>query len=478
MKFYKSGVRLVLFLLSVLLLASCGESAEIPPIVTGEDTSASLTAPENPAEEETEPAETAPEDTVPDQPVGTEPVIVQKALRMLTAENFEQGTYSYGNKADDTKQMRNIELIPVTKDTVVTYDPNGMALTFRVLSAPDASEYLQKSEALTESGAFKITADGYLVITASKDGTEVSAAEYAAEISIKFAPKIYRFGGEGNDWCFVYLPPDYDPNRDEPYPFVICNHGNGWTMDGTIRYANWTKRTMYVPLDDPDYVRDPANYNGTNDASLWYSNPTIEALLGAGYIVAGCENYGDNLYGNDNCRSACADFFWHMTETYNVEDSCYMIGASNGAMTTLNASFLLGERVKAVILQYPLCCLTNQYFGHADHQGPIRTAYGITDTALTEEEFLAKIGAEFDPLYANVEDGVKQGYFPAVKIYFSTTDVTTKATLNAMPLCKLLQNSGKAVELVRVDQGGQTRHHGDYAHFDPAGYLKFFEAHK
>ena len=60
MKFYKSGVRLVLFLLSVLLLASCGESAEIPPIVTGKDTSASLTAPENPAEEETEPAETAP----------------------------------------------------------------------------------------------------------------------------------------------------------------------------------------------------------------------------------------------------------------------------------------------------------------------------------------------------------------------------------------------------------------------------------
>lgn len=101
MKFYKSGVRLVLFWLSVLLLASCGESAKIPPIVT-----------------------------------------VQKALRMLTAENFEQGTYSYGNKADDTKQMRNIELIPVTKNTVVTYDPNGMALTFSVLSAPDASEYI------------------------------------------------------------------------------------------------------------------------------------------------------------------------------------------------------------------------------------------------------------------------------------------------------------------------------------------------
>lgn len=292
------------------------------------------------------------------------------------------------------------------------------------------------------------------------------------------APKIYRFGGDGNDWCFVYLPPEYDPDRAEPYPFVICNHGNGWKMDGTAKYANWTKRTMYVPLDDPDYVRDPANYNGTDDASLWYSNPTIEALLGAGYIVAGCQNYADNLYGNDQCRDACVDFYTHMVDTYNVEDSCYMIGASNGAMTTLNASYLLGERVKAVILQYPLCCLTNQYFGHADHQKPIRTAYGITDTDLTEEEFLARIGAEFDPLYANVTDGVKQGYFPATKIYFSTTDTTTKATLNAMPLYKLLSESGKTVEIVRVDAVGQKRQHGDYVHFDPAGYLTFFETHK
>ncbi len=311
--------------------------------------------------------------------------------------------------------------------------------------------------------------------TESED-TAIESEPPQAEVSVpRDAPLIYKFGGEGNDWCFVYLPPAYDPERAEPYPFVICNHGNGWKMDGSAQYANWTKRTMYVPFDDPDYVRDPANYNGTDDASLWYSNPTIETLLAAGYIVAGCQNYADNLYGNDLCRNACVDFYEHMVETYNVEDGCYMIGASNGAMTTLNACYLLGERVKAVILQYPLCCLTNQYFGHADHQSPIRNAYGITDTELTEEKFLALIGAEFDPLYANVEKGVKQGYFPATKIYFSTTDTTTKATLNAMPLYKLLSESGKTVEIVRVDKPGQTRQHGDYPHFDPEGYLAFFE---
>lgn len=39
---------------------------------------------------------------------------------------------------------------------------------------------------------------------------------------------VYQFGGEGNDWCFVRTPDGYDPNRKKPYPFVICNHGNGW----------------------------------------------------------------------------------------------------------------------------------------------------------------------------------------------------------------------------------------------------------
>ncbi len=303
------------------------------------------------------------------------------------------------------------------------------------------------------------------------EGTTVEKTE-------RMPPKIYKFGGEGNDWCFVYLPPDYDPERAEPYPFVICNHGNGWKMDGSAKYANWTKRTMYVPLDDPDYVADPSNYNGTDDASLWYSNPTIETLLAAGYVVAGGQNYGDNLYGNDDCRRACVDFFEHMIETYNVEDRCYMIGASNGAMTTLNASYLLGERVKAIILQYPLCSLTSHYFACPSHQEVIRAAYGITDAEITEEEFLAQIGAEFDPVYANVNGGVKEGYFPPTKIYFSTTDTLTKAAYNAMPLYKVLAAGEKTVELVRVDAPGQKRDHGNYAHFDPDGYLAFFEAHK
>ena len=247
---------------------------------------------------------------------------------------------------------------------------------------------------------------------------------------------IYEFGGEGNDWCFVYLPENYDENRAEKYPFVIANHGNGWSMDGSEKMANWTNHTSYVPKTDSRYLSNPTQYNGTDNANLWYSNPTIE--------------------------------------TYNVGEGCYMIGASNGAMTTLNTSYLLGEKVKAIVLQYPLTCLKNQYFGYEGHQAGIRSAYGITQT-VTEENFLDLIGGpEFDPLYANVENGVKQGYFPATKIYYSTTDPLTTSELNAIPLYNLLVNSGKTVEKVQVDADGVNRGHGNYAHFDPRGFVNWF----
>lgn len=287
---------------------------------------------------------------------------------------------------------------------------------------------------------------------------------------VSMSCSVYRFGGKGNDWCFVYLPEGYDPHRPEPYPFVICNHGNGWTMDGSVQKANWTKRTMYVPLDDPDYLAAPSQYNGTDDASLWYSNPTIEALRAAGYVVCGCQNYGDCLYGNRDCRDACVDFYHHMVENYHVTPVCSMIGASNGAMTTLNACAVLGEKVRSVILQYPLTCLKNQYFGYPDHRAAIRGAHGITDDGIGEAAFI-EATAGFDTMYTNVEDGIKTGYFPAAMLLWSSTDTVTKGILNALPFYELLRSSGKKVQIRQVDTDGQPHGHGDSAHFSPEEYV-------
>ena len=278
---------------------------------------------------------------------------------------------------------------------------------------------------------------------------------------------IYKFGAEGNDWCFVRTPENYNQFRQKPYPFVICNHGNGWVMDGTPQKANWTKRTMYVPLDDPDYIADPDQYNGTSDESLWYSNPTIEALLSAGYVVCGCENYGDNLYGNENCRKACAAFFEHMVKTYNVEKRCCMIGASNGAQTSINAAYLLGDKVKAMILQYPLTCLVNQYFSHTDHQAPIRQAYGITDTSIDETGLISATRTH-DVLHTDIFDGVRLDYFPPTKLYYSPSDSVVNYQQNALALFNMLDNSLKIVKKKECSGG-----HGDYSHFAPSEYVDF-----
>ncbi len=285
---------------------------------------------------------------------------------------------------------------------------------------------------------------------------------------------VYRFGGAGNDWCFVYLPASYNPEREQPYPFVICNHGNGWVMDGSVQKANWTKRTMFLPADDPDLLSHPSQYNVCEDPGLLFSNPTIEALLSAGYIVCGAQNYGDLMYGNAQCRQACMDFYLHMTKTYHVTERCHMIGASNGAMTTLNTLFLLGEKVESVILQYPLTCLEAQYRNHPPHREHIENRYGISQDDVENGIFQTKL-REFDPLYANVENGIKTGYFPRLRIYYSETDTVVGCTHNTLLLCRLLENSGIPFEKIRVDTGGVLREHGDYAHFDPAGYLEWFQ---
>lgn len=284
---------------------------------------------------------------------------------------------------------------------------------------------------------------------------------------------VYHFGGNGNDWCFVRTPENYDYRRAKPYPFVICNHGNGWSMNGSLKYANWTEHTQYRLATDPEYIANPDNFTLTDDESLVYSNPTIEALLSAGYVVCGCENYGDALYGNENCRTACAAFFEHMTRNYNVEKRCCMIGASNGAQASINAAYILGERVKAMILQYPLTCLVNQYFERVAHQAGIRAAYGIEDTEIDRAGLISATRTHdvlhTDTIDVDLATNRRLGYFPPTKLYYSLDDNVTKASVNALPLFDYLENSMKIVEKKQC-----TGSHGDSSHFAPDEFVAWF----
>ena len=409
---------------------------------------------------------------------------------VITSSDIVQGGWAYGTDKSNTKRIRVNYLIPIKAGTVIKYDMKDKELYIDLADGVGASTG-DRIGWLTGTGEYLVQRDAYLGLTiaASGRGTAINPSAFNCDITIIPGTgevertydkvNVYRFGGEGNDWCFVYLPAGYDPDRSEPYPFVIANHGNGWNMDGSLKKANWTDVTMYMSATE--IAKQSASKQGrfiaTEDESLWYSNPTIEAFLAAGYIVCGAQNYGDNLYGNDNCTNAVVDFFNHMTATYNVEGSCYMIGASNGAMTTLGAVAKLGDKVKSIILQYPLATLIEHYLD-GNHRDQIEAAYGLdTSKTYTRDELVAALG-EYDVLYKNVVNGVKQGYFPSVKIYYSTTDTATPSDVNAEPLMEMLAASHIEYDGVRIDTDGTSKNHGHVDHFDPEAYVEWFETHR
>jgi len=282
---------------------------------------------------------------------------------------------------------------------------------------------------------------------------------------------IYRYGDDGNDWCWVRLPANYNSKRKKPYKAVICNHGNGWTMDGSIKKANYTDITMYLLASDPDYISDPTRYTLTTDPDLVGSNPTLEALLAAGYVVCGAENYGDLQYANTRSRNAAVNFYEHMIANYNIEKSVYMIGASAGALLSLNFAYLRPGRVKAMILQYPLTCLVAQYENYSPHRAGIRSAYGISDPSPTIEQ-VTEATATHDPYNTDVVDGIKTGSPGSIQFWYSPGDTTCNPDYNAIALYNMMHDSIKDVSRVIC-----TGPHGDLSHFDPSAFLSYFNAH-
>ena len=412
----------------------------------------------------------------------TAPIIIMQT-------DITNNGWAYGNVKTNAKRIRVNRLIHVKVGTVIKYNANDLKIYLDLADGEGATTG-ERVGWLQGTGEYVVQKEAYLGITiAYPDGnTAISPTDYKCDITIFPGTgvlertyekrNVYKFGGEGNDWCFVYLPEGYDPDRAEPYPFVIANHGNGWSMNGSAQTANWTNIGMYMSAEEiaKQPEKNRSRYVATSDENLWYSNATIEAFLEAGYIVAGAQNYADGLYGNDNCTDACVDFFNHIQETYNVKEYCYMIGASNGAMTTLNAAAKLGDKVKSIILQYPLASIISQYEA-GGHRDGIAAAYGLDASKTYTRAELEELIGEYDPLYNNVIDGVKQGYFPSVKIYYSLSDTTTKAEANALPLIAMLEKSGIEHEGVRVDSDGVTKPHGHIDHFDPEGYVEWFNLH-
>lgn len=285
---------------------------------------------------------------------------------------------------------------------------------------------------------------------------------------------IEHFGGEGNDWCFVRTPDNYSITG-KPHRFVILNHGNGWTMDGSLKNANFSSKTQFG-VD----AQNSGAYLDTSRADyVQYSSPLIEALLAQGFVVCGAQNYADGLYGNKNCRNAVVDFFNYMQRTYNVTERCSMIGVSNGAMTTLNACHLLGtSKVASIALLYPLASLFDHYLGYSAHRAPILAAYGLSGNTYSD---LATLKAEKTfythcPVHHFIygddltNQQVKTKAFPPMIVYSSTGDTVTAAANNGKKLKDLCDRSSLICNYTDIDPDGSLGYdHGDYHHFGNQG---------
>lgn len=408
-------------------------------------------------------------------------------ITVITPDDIEHGAYGHGCELNDSanlvERLRVNRLIPVNNGGVLSYHlPAGIQMYVRQVKVPttsnDASNTVNNTSSwVSGSGTFTATTqDGYFAIAFKKASSSgevpISLSDYNAQIAVKHMPVVPVVSVDtkstypadrriiqkvNNEWTFVYLPENYDPNRAEKYPLVIGNHGNGWKMDGTEQMANWTDITSYR---HPTHVKADRNHVANENSDVWYSNEIIETLLDRGYIVAGAENGQGALYGNDECREACANFYEYMVANYNIDtDNCFMLGASNGCMTSLNAATYLytkkGVKIKGLILQYPLCSLKTHYLGYSNHQAGIKSAYGVSAT-LNDSNFYDYIDEEYDP----VRMAETLDYFPATLFCYSTSDTTTPASINTTPLLTALQANG--FETAEIAASGN---HGHPSHF-------------
>lgn len=286
-------------------------------------------------------------------------------------------------------------------------------------------------------------------------------------------------GVSGNNWTWVRTPDNYS-YTDKPHRLVIAYHGNGWTIGSGASTANASSRTQY----GVDTSNGGAYMSGGGDPNyVLYSSPWIEAMLDSGYVVAGSQNFGDNLYGNDDCRRAAVEFYEYMQATYNVEAKVYMIGFSNGSMTALNAIPLLGEsKVAAFVGLYPLVNLVDHYLAYEPHQEQIEAAYGIsayTDKAdmLRDRKLFGHDPVNMDviQLAAGYSNTVKSLRMPPMYLIASGGDAVVDIDVNAIPLRDVLDRSRMQVIMDDIDPGGSNGYdHGDYHHFKVDEILDFF----
>lgn len=185
-----------------------------------------------------------------------------------------------------------------------------------------------------------------------------------------------------------------------------------------------------------------------------------DALLDAGYILAGTNAHGNN-WGNQSSVDDHAALEKYVRANYNVKGVA-LWGQSMGGLDALSVVAQGKIPVLGALLAYPVCNLANLY-SLGGFTSAINTAYGITGTG--------------NATYANLTYGMDPVLKPAsafrdtpMRFYASAGDTTVPKANNTDALIAIVGASRAEASLV-VCSGN----HGDASHFVPSEYVAFFD---
>ena len=185
----------------------------------------------------------------------------------------------------------------------------------------------------------------------------------------------------------------------------------------------------------------------------------VEALVNAGYIVAGSNAAGDN-WGNQAGTDAYAGLDKYLRDNYNV-GGVGLWSQSAGGPSGLSA--LIQGKVKGVVGwlgTYPVCNLANMMGGA--YASAINTAYGVTGVGTAT---YANKTYGMDPLLHAARDFRDT----PMRFYASNSDTVVPGAQHSTLLQAIVASSRREAVLVAC-----TGNHGDPSHFVPAEYVEFF----
>jgi hypothetical protein len=271
---------------------------------------------------------------------------------------------------------------------------------------------------------------------------------------------------------------------------ISVSNGGGLSNPASLTYTA-TAPALYVRVDatealtgQPIMVLVPSGasalpYNAANptrvviychghgeDQTALLSDPIksacVNALLNAGFILAGCNAFG-STWGNQAVADSYAGLARYLRANYNVHPAGVAVWSMS--MGGLPGTAMVVQRKAGPIVgwlgTYPVCNLANLY-SLGTYTGVINAAFGI--------------GAG-DATYANKTVGMDPVLRAAsdyrdtpVRIYSSRSDTVVPGEQNGELLATLL--AGSRIEATHVSCTGN---HGDPSHLVPAEYVAFID---